>query len=371
MDPRREAAGPPAEQGARRLHLARVDLLSGPPASSDMTHRVSALAFLSALAVAAACASAPDEPQADGSALVAAPLPPFTGTAYEAAAGVHLPAVPPEDHPSLHNIFELSDGIISGSEPHDEEAFRILREKGIRTILSVDGKVPDAATAERYGMKYVHVPIQYKGISDEEIARIAKTFREQEGPFYVHCFHGKHRGPAAAEIGRLVLDGISRETAIAEMRQWCGTAQSYEGLYDTVAHAEIPSASRTRALEWSFPASSPLEGIGGSMVEVSRADDNVKALSKNGWKADAHHPDLDPLNEVTKLAGLFERSLSLEEVRTQPEDFRRWMADARDESAALRDAVAALASGGSPAAADAAYKTLSKTCSACHDVYRN
>ena len=48
------------------------------------------------------------------------------------------------------------------------------------------------------------------GINEDEIAMIAKTFREVEGPFYVHCYHGKHRGPAAAAIGRVALDGLGR-----------------------------------------------------------------------------------------------------------------------------------------------------------------
>ena len=299
------------------------------------------------------------------------PLAPLQGTAYAAAATVTIPESAAEEHADLHNVRELGASIVSGSEPHGEEAFRILAAKGIRTILSVDGKVPDAALAAKYGMKYVHVPIQYKGISDEEIARIAKTFREQESPFFVHCFHGKHRGPAAAEIGRLVLDGLPRETALAEMRQ-CGTAETYEGLYETIAYARIPLESETRALEWDFPEASTLAGIPGAMVQIARADDHLKAASKNEWQPDPHHPDIDPLNEATKLANLFERSLALPETLSHAADFRAWLADSATQSAALRDALAALRQSRCTAEeATKAYKAVSKTCSACHDTYRN
>jgi protein tyrosine phosphatase (PTP) superfamily phosphohydrolase (DUF442 family) len=302
---------------------------------------------------------------------VADPLLPLEGTAYAAAANTHLPEVDPEEHPSLHNLFQLGDHILSGSEPHDEEAFQILHQKGIRTILSVDGKEPDEKLAAKYGMKYVHVPIQYKGITDEEMAKITKTFRELEGPFFVHCFHGKHRGPAAAEVGRLVLDGISRETALAEMRR-CGTAESYEGLYTTIAYGTIPTESETSAMKWDFPAASPLDGIAGAMVLVSRADDHLKDLSKDGWQADPEHPDIDPVNEASKLASLFERSLAMEEVLLQPEDFRQWMADSKAQATALRDILRDLKTGSaSMEQADKAYKAMSKTCTACHEVYRN
>lgn len=303
---------------------------------------------------------------------VPAPLPkPSSGTVYEAAAKVELPDTKPEDHASVHNVFQLGPTLWSGSEPHDEEAFQILKAKGVRTILSVDGKVPDQQLAAKYGMRYVHVPIQYKGITADEIAKIAKTFREIEGPFFVHCFHGKHRGPAAAAIGRLVLDGVPRETAIAEMHR-CGTSKSYEGLYQTVAHATIPSASETSAMDWDFPAASPLDGIAGAMVEVSRADDHLKAMSKHEWRPDPSHPDGNALNEATKLLGVFERSVAMSEVQQQPEDFRQWMADSITGARSLRDALQALKDGkGRTADADAAYKAVSKTCTACHDVYRN
>jgi len=317
-----------------------------------------------------ACRSAEEQ---DAPAPLPSVPPPIAvrGTAYQAAMTVELPRVPPEEHPELHNVYRLSDNIISGSEPHGEEAFRILQALGVHTILSVDGKVPDAELAARYGMKYVHVPIQYKGIAPLEVTEIAKTFREQEGPFYVHCFHGKHRGPAAAEIGRLVLDGIPRETAIAEMRQWCGTAESYEGLYRTIAEAEIPDAAETRAFAFDFPAAHPFQGFRAGMVEVSRADDNLKTLSKNKWKPSADHPDADAENEATKLASAFERSLALPEMAARPADFQQWMTESRTTALALREALLGVQAGGPTEAADAAYKALGKTCTACHDSYRN
>ena len=108
------------------------------------------------------------------------------------------------------------------------------------------------------------------------------------------------------------------------------------------------------------------------MVQVSRADDHLKSLSKRAWQPDPDHPDVDALNEATKLASLFERALVLEDVISRPADFRGWMEDSRVQSAALRDALAELKKGtGSSEAADGAYKTLAKTCSACHEVYRN
>ncbi|MCC6405930.1 MAG: cytochrome c [Planctomycetes bacterium] len=301
----------------------------------------------------------------------AAPLAALDGSAYQTASHVALPQTAPQELSGLHNVFHLSDRIVSGSEPHGEAAFEELAAMGVKTILSVDGKVPDAELARKHGMTYVHVPTQYKGMSDDEVLKIAKTFREKSGPFYVHCFHGKHRGPAAAAIGRLVLDGISREQALAEMRQWCGTAASYEGLYREIAQEQLPTEAETRAFRFDFPAAHPFDGFRGGMVEVSRADDNLKVLSKSKWLPNADHPDLDARHEASKLASALERCEALEEVRTEPDDFREWLRESVVQSAALRDALAGGQPGSATGAADAAYQALSASCTACHAKYRN
>ncbi|MHC4820557.1 MAG: hypothetical protein ACYTDX_02405, partial [Planctomycetota bacterium] len=174
--------------------------------------------LLAAALLLSACATEEEAaPPPSDSARAAAPID-LTGTAFDAAGLRALPEREPQNWDDLHNVYKLSDNIVTGGEPLTPAALERLAAMGVKVVLSVDGKAPDVETAKRLGMRYVHVPIQYSGISYAERVKIAKTFRELEGPFYVHCFHGKHRGPAAAALGRVVLDGCSREDAIAEMR---------------------------------------------------------------------------------------------------------------------------------------------------------
>ena len=44
---------------------------------------------------------------------------------------------------------------------------RLIADMGVKTILSVDGKIPDAEEAAKYGIRYVHVPIRYGGITND------------------------------------------------------------------------------------------------------------------------------------------------------------------------------------------------------------
>jgi len=303
----------------------------------------------------------------------AGPRPLGAADAYARALDVKLVETEAEDHPGLHNVYRLSERIISGSEPHGEAAFRRLKAMGVNTIISDDGKAPDVDLATRFGLRYVHVPIQYRGVTDEELVRIVKTFRELEPPFYVHCFHGKHRGPTAAAIGRLVLDGVSRETALAEMRQWCGTSKKYAGLYRDVANKRIPTEEETRSDPWDLPSRQKLEGFRHAMIEVVRSADHLEHLSGRDWTPDPSHPDVDAQNEADKLAGLFEQSLRLSEVREKPDDFRRWISEAGEWSRRLQTHLGALSAGDPTvlAGANTAYREIRNRCAACHRGYRN
>ncbi len=324
-----------------------------------------------------ACAVAAD-PRMAGST-TPAPFPPVSAplaqvdSAYALAGSIVLPVQAGAESPGMHNVFKLSDHIISGSEPEGELAFAHLAEMGVKTILSVDGKKPDAALAAKHGMRYVHQPIEYRGFTDDELLALAKTYRECEAPFYTHCFHGKHRGPAAAAIGRLVLDGASREQAIAEMRQWCGTAQDYEGLYRDVAMKHMPDVEATHSYLFDFPAARSFGGFRESMIDVSRRHDALKLLAKHDFASDPAHPDVDALQAATQLADTFAVSAKHAEIFDRPADFHGWLAASIEQAAVLRDSLRELRAGSATAldASKKSFDALSKSCVDCHTAYRN
>lgn len=324
---------------------------------------------LATLLVFTACASG--NRSTNGSEV--APPMPMQGKAYEAAAEVQLPKKAPQQFDGLHNLYKLSDDIISGSEPEGAPAFEVLQKMGVKTILSVDGKAPDAALAARYGMRYVHVPIRYKGITEEERLEIIKTFRELQSPFYVHCFHGKHRGPAATALGRITLDQVSREQALAEMRQYFGTSKKYEGLYATIAYGDMPDDATTRSCAFDFSPAHTFKGFRQAMVDISRSFETAEKLSKNEWKAGEDHPDANALNEARRTAESFSQSLKLEEMAQQSEDFRHRMEVSAKDSAMLVQLLEKQSKGDAAAGeqAKAVIKSIKASCKSCHSEYRN
>lgn len=329
--------------------------------------RVSALLVAGVLLVLPGCGT-------ERSAEAGTP-PPLEGCEdpFACAGRTKLAKVAPTDRDDLHNVFRLSEHIISGGEPLSDDALAHIKSLGIKTILSVDGKAPNAALAKKLGMRYVHVPIRYGGMTATQLLKVAKTFRELEAPFFVHCFHGKHRGPAAAAVGRLILDGAGRELALAEMRQWCGTAEKYPGLYATIATGAIPTKAQTDAFDWDFPSTDPIKGIRLGMVRMTRTFDNVKAIAQNGWKPDAAHPDIDPVNEVKMLRQHFDQMAALADTKKRPKDYRAWMVDSQKLAVQLVGSVQETVRGkaGAGPLADKQLKVLKDLCQRCHEPYRN
>src|SRR5690606_10412142 len=188
-----------------------------------------------------------------------------------------------------------------------------------------------------------------------------------------HCFHGKHRGPAAAAIGRILLDGAPREVAAAEMRQWCGTGAEYDGLYRAVLTQELPDADATARLDYDMPPQVPFGGLREAMVQVSRAHDHVQDLLKLPEMVDPEHPDLDVVNEATKMLQALEGSLQSEECAQGPADLRQWMTDSVERSRQLVATLRSVKAGevSARAAAEAEFKSVRNQCSQCHRKYRN
>lgn len=165
----------------------------------------------------------------------AGPLNPFAVVLVE-------PAIDADEH--LHNFVRASDRVFSGAEPSGPEAFTLLAELGVRTIVSVDGVRPNVEDAARHGLEYIHIPIGYDGVGDFSQKSLVRLVQERDGPFYIHCHHGRHRGPAAAAIACRADGSFTKDEAIAFLES-AGTNRDYTGLYRDVANFVPPNRTDT------------------------------------------------------------------------------------------------------------------------------
>lgn len=272
----------------------------------------------------------------------------------------------------LPNFFKLSENIYSGGQPDGERGFQSLQRLGVKTIISVDGARPDVETARRYGLRYVHLPIGYDGCPRPRALEIARAVRDLPKPVYIHCHHGKHRGPAAAAIARIVVDGISHEQAIAEMKR-AGTDPRYVGLYADVQNFRKPSRAELDRASNKFPSVTPVPPFQQAMVDIEHRHEALKQSQAEGWQPPKEHPDINPPHEALQLKEAFRELIRSSNVQKRPADFRQMMVDSEQSAAQLEQALRRLVGGdaAATAAADQAFAAIERMCTACHVKYRN
>jgi protein tyrosine phosphatase (PTP) superfamily phosphohydrolase (DUF442 family) len=239
------------------------------------------------------------------------------------SAGCDSPP-PPEppartDRTGLDNLLPVGDGLWSGSTPEGEAGFASLQTLGVRTIISVDGAPPDVDQAHKFGMRYVHIPLNYGGVTREQALIVVRAVSELPGPIYIHCHHGKHRGPTAAAIARRCRDDAWTADDAVEFLHRAGTDQRYEGLYRAVREFRPPTADELASVSADFPESVPPAGLAAAMVELDGIWSKLEKSRKNGWREGealaVQH--VEQYREIQRLPDVRVRSDAFRQVLTQ------------------------------------------------------
>lgn len=282
------------------------------------------------------------------------------------------------DVEELHNAWEVMPGVLSGEQPHGKQAFAALADLGVKTIVSVDGARPAVELARARGIRYVHVPIGYDGLGETATASLARVARECERPIYVHCHHGKHRGPAAAVI--LAMSDpdsdFDVDDAVGAM-QVIGTSPDYRGLWREVREYEPPADGGVLSESSLFPELvevAEVDDLPSAMARLDRAWDRVVSCQQAGWQSSPDHPDMTPSHEALShealllLEALKESGRIVAVATDEPvPDLRDGITQATAHAASLREAIAA----GNREQAEKLIAGLRKSCHDCHENARN
>jgi protein tyrosine phosphatase (PTP) superfamily phosphohydrolase (DUF442 family) len=272
------------------------------------------------------------------------------------------PQSPPHELPGLHNVHRATGTVYLGSEPHGEQAFAELQKLGITTIVSVDGAIPDVEVAKKYGLRYIHIPLGYDAVDSDAAKALTRVAREIKTPLYVHCHHGKHRGPAAAAIVCIAAGSLKNEQAIELMKK-AGTGKDYVGLWRDVNRFVPPSANIQLP---ELVEVAKVESMAAAMAKLDRHFDNLKACAKADWQTPASHPDLVPAAEALLVQeGLHESQRHCSGAHDAT--FREWL----KESDTLASGLYAAVKAEDKASAATLLKSLEQKCVQCHQAYRN
>jgi protein tyrosine phosphatase (PTP) superfamily phosphohydrolase (DUF442 family) len=284
-----------------------------------------------------------------------------------ACAAACVRAAGPVASTNLHNVFRAAPGVLSGSSPAGDAAFAELARLGVRTIISVDGARPDVEAARRHGLRYIHLPFGYDGIPTNRVVELARAAQSAAGPFYVHCHHGRHRGPAAVAVVCQSASGWSTNDAVRFM-QTAGTGAEYPGLYRSAAEFRPPSRAALDAVR-ELPSVTPAPALVGAMVAIDEHFDRLKAAQKTDWRSVPGHPDIRPAHEATLLWEQLRELARTTDTAKRPEDYRTALATAEALAGELRGLLAG--PGKTTARAGEVMRDLGKSCAACHQRHRN
>ncbi len=264
----------------------------------------------------------------------------------------------------IHNAHWLGENILSGSQPEGPEAFEHLSQLGIKTLISVDGAVPDAEEAAKHGIRTVHLPIGYDGIPEKRELELIRAAKELPGPIYIHCHHGKHRGPSAAMIVAMGTEDWTPIEGYAALQQ-LGTSPKYEGLYACVQDFKLPTTEQIESANNEFPERTLVNDVARAMVDVSHRWENLKLAKAVSWKSIPDHPDVVPAQEALIL-----RETMFELVRNNQDLPSDWVSESKVMEKAAADLEDAIRRN-DVEAANIAFDAGNESCNACHHKYRN
>lgn len=265
-------------------------------------------------------------------------------------------------YPSLHNLHALTPDLYSAAEPVGEPAYDELAALRIKTVISVDGIAPNKELADQYGIRVVHIPTTYDGITDEQSQQLAHAIATMPRPIFVNCHHGKHRGPAAICVGAIGAGEITNQQAL-EFMTMAKTSPKYKGLWKAAEDARPLSRSTLHddsivLLERAVVADF-VEGMG----ELSRLGDLLNDTADNGFRAPEDHPDLAPVSLAGQMHNIFRDMEDDPETIEGGDEFLKLLRNSRDLASSLEQQI-------EREEINNAYGTIQRlfeSCSECHE----
>ncbi|MCA9060918.1 MAG: hypothetical protein KDA85_20540 [Planctomycetaceae bacterium] len=261
----------------------------------------------------------------------------------------------------LTHVTQLSARIISGSAP-TEDAFEVLAAAGVKTIVSVDGAPTQVDAANAQGLRYVHIPFGYGGIPESARLSLVRVVRETTGLIYVHCHHGRHRGPAAAAIACLAEGSVDTAGALAILEN-AGTSRDYAGLWRDV-ETFVPPSENTELPELTESAEVP--SLVTWMAEIDRRFDNLSQMQAAGWNTPADLPDLEPQQVALLLQEGF-----YESARALPADADPQLKQMMEDTDFLCVNLFRALKDGKTDEAAMAFEQVKASCTQCHSEFRH
>jgi tyrosine-protein phosphatase SIW14 len=113
------------------------------------------------------------------------------------------------------NFHRVDDKVWRSGQPEKKD-FPKLKKLGFKEILNLREWHDDARKAGNTALCLHRVPMDTGDLREKDLLQAVKILRDSPGPILVHCWHGSDRTGTVVALYRMVVNGWTRERAIAE-----------------------------------------------------------------------------------------------------------------------------------------------------------
>ena len=123
------------------------------------------------------------------------------------------------------NLHQMNDTLYRSALPRVQDN-QWLQQENIQTVINFYQK-PDRLWLSDSSIEQIQIPLHTDRINDVDVLRALHsiTAAQEKGPVLMHCKHGQNRTGLIAAMYRIVIEGWSKEAAMAEMQQGFGGEQ--------------------------------------------------------------------------------------------------------------------------------------------------
>ncbi len=121
------------------------------------------------------------------------------------------------------NLYRITPHLYRSAQP-TADGFHQLPILGVKTVVSLRQTVNDTPLAAGSALALDRVPMKSRYVAEKGGAKVVLAMRDlfdglHEGPTLIHCHHGADRTGLIAALYRILVQGWSREAALAELTQ--------------------------------------------------------------------------------------------------------------------------------------------------------
>ena len=126
---------------------------------------------------------------------------------------------PVDPETGVLNFQKVSPDLYRGGHP-SAESLAHLKATGVRTVVSLRTLNVHRDRLRGLGLRYVHISFKAGHPEDEDVVRFLKVLADPANrPVFVHCKWGTDRCGMMAAVYRIVVQGWTKEQALAEMER--------------------------------------------------------------------------------------------------------------------------------------------------------